>query len=630
MRKWNVLLVSALVLCCSLLPALAADSPAVLGILEIRGLDSLASSAFELSKAGGSPMPKEMLSLMLYGALGSMPGMGIQAEGTVRALAFDGDADQGSVALLLPVENEGADYLANLGKAEWKNEAETADGILHFTPPEGSGVAWSEVYFLKRGDTLLAGETAEDVRKADAAMASLPAILPVEGDVALQVRPAALVDQFAPQIAEGMDQAFRAPGMPPEAAAMGQLYMKVYLAVARQLDEFAVGLGVANGNLNIHTRVAPVAGSLFDQWFQTVGSPSAAAAVVALPEALFAETAHIGDMNVLAPAYFRYVDELMAIMPAQPGADAMKTYMETAKSYWQQMGGDFGIALLPPTEESPLRLAEFISLKDSAAARTTTQQLVKNANEMIQSLFSATNNPMMPFQVELASGEPREYREIAVDKLSYGLKMGDEMAANWPKGIPMKFDIELAWVPGGVLATIGDAALTDALVDRALDGAAAPLSELPAWKAAYPAPEPKLADMTHFALFDTIRAYLGLVDSHTGGELAGNIPDGPGNLESASYMAMGGMMSRVRFSLADIGAIGLKIKEAQEKAMAEMMKQMESQGEMQFSDDGEFAPPEEGNEGFDADEAEEEAEEEEVEVPSVVEETPAPAPAATE
>ena len=198
MRKSKALLLSALVLCAAASPALAADAPALLGILEIRGLDNLSGSAFELTKAAGQPMAREMVSMMLHGALGTMPGMGIQPNGKVRAIWMDGDAENGDIALLLPVENEGKEYLAGLGQSGWKNESETADELLHFVPPADSGLAWSDVYFLKRGSILLAAPDAATARKADAALSSLPPILPAEGDGALQIRPAALLEAFGP------------------------------------------------------------------------------------------------------------------------------------------------------------------------------------------------------------------------------------------------------------------------------------------------------------------------------------------------------------------------------------------------------------------------------------------------
>ena len=193
MKRMRILLLSALVLSASLWSALAADASTVLGILEIRGLEKLATDAFELSKVAGQPMPREMVSMVLYSALGSMPGMGIQPTGKVRALWLDNGTDEGTVAILLPVENDGKDYLDSLGQSGWKNAEETADGVLHFAAPDESSMIWKDVYFLKRGSTLVAAPGVAEAQKADSVLASLPPILPVEGDVAIQVRPAALM-----------------------------------------------------------------------------------------------------------------------------------------------------------------------------------------------------------------------------------------------------------------------------------------------------------------------------------------------------------------------------------------------------------------------------------------------------
>ena len=622
MKKSNALLLSVLVLCASLSPALAADAPAVLGILEIRGLENLAGSAFKLTQAAGQPMPREMVSMMLYRALGTMSGMGIQPNGKVRAVWLEGETEKGSLALLLPVENEGADYLASLGQAGWKNESETAGGIEHFIPPEGSGVAWEEVYFLKRGSTLLAGQSAEDVRKADAAMATLPPILPAEGDVVLQIRPAAMMAAFGPKIMEQVDAAFVAPaGAPAESAAMGKLYVRGYVAVAKQLEECTLGLGLADGNLNIHTRAVPTAGSTLEKWLATVRKPSAAASAVNLPGALFVETMHLGDLNLLAPAYFQYLEELMGLMPQTPSADFTKTYMADAKTCWAQLSGDFGIALLPPTKENPLRFAEYVGLKDPAPLRALTRQMVQSANEMMKTMGGDPNMPA-PFQWDLAFGEPREYREIPVDRLTYRLTAGEPVKAMWPEGLPTELNIEMAWVPGGVLASAGEASLTDAMVDRALDGVASPVSDLSSWKAFYPTPEPGLVDLSHIALFDAIRSYL---DLYAPGTAAETVPAGPGNLDGASYLAIGGLMSRVRFSLADIGAIAQKAQEAQQKAMAAQMQMMQ-----QMEDPGAFDSAPMEDEEWSAEEAGADETVEEAPAAAEVPEAPAAAPAMAE
>ena len=578
MKRMRILLLSALVLSASLWSALAADATTVLGILEIRGLEKLATDAFELSKVAGQPMPREMVSMVLYSALGSMPGMGIQPNGKVRALWLDNGTDEGAVAVLLPVENDGKDYLDSLGQSGWKNAEETADGVLHFVAPDESSMIWKDVYFLKRGSTLVAAPGVAEAKKADSVLASLPPILPVEGDVAVQVRPAALMEILSPKIQEQLDTALASNGdVPPETAEIGRLYANAYIAVAKQLEEFTLGLGIADGNLNLQARTVPVSDTLLAKWFSTLRTPSAAASAVNLPGALFVDTFHMGDTSLLAPAYFQWMEALMKLMPQEAGADFMASYLNDAKGYWEQMGGDFSIALFPPTKENPLRLAEYVALKDSAILRSLTQTMVKNVNEMLASMISGEEN--MPIQFELVTGEPREYRGVSVDRISYRLTPKEELKASWPEGLPTELAVEMAWVPGGVLAMVGDSSLTEQLVDRVLDGTAAPVSSLPSWKAFFPTPEPGLLDLSHFALFDTLRSYVQL---YGGDEMAASIPEGPGNLDSHSYLAFGGVMSRIRFSLADIGAIVQKAQEAQQKAMEaqmQMMQQMESDGE---------------------------------------------------
>lgn len=415
MKRMMSLALSALILGALIFPALAADSPSVLAVLDIRGLDHVAGAAAELSQAVGQPRPKEALSMLLHGALGTLPGLGLASEGTVRVLWLANDAEPGRAALLLPLVADGPDFLAGLVDAGWTNASAEPVGIQHYVPPENSGLAWNDVFFLRSGPTLVAAESEDDVRKADAAMTDLPAILPAEGDLALQIRPAALMELFAPQIQEQMDQAFRSsPAGSAEALAMGRLYARGYVALAKQLETFTLGLGVANGHLNFHAQVTPVAETTLAAWLATLRPPADAAAAVNLPGALFAETLHVGDLHLIGPVYFRYLEELMAILPPQPGADFLTDYMEKAKTYWAQMGGDVGLALLPPTKEQPLRLVEYIAVEDSAALRPLVQKMIQDSSELMRNLASDTNRPT-PIQLELVLGESREYRGIPVD-----------------------------------------------------------------------------------------------------------------------------------------------------------------------------------------------------------------------
>lgn len=591
MKKWSLLL-SALVLCTALLPASAGE---VLGVLEIRGIDNLATAAFDLTQATGEPVPRELVTMGLNGALGSPAGVGLEPNGTLRALWMTSAEETGSGAVLLPVQGDGTDYLTALGQSGWTSEEETDDGLMHFTAPAGQEGPLSDVYFLKSGSTLIAAKEAADARAAADALAGLPQILPAEGVVVLEIRPAALVQAFEPKIKETMDMAFRtAPGQTAETAAMMKLYVDAYIAAAKQIQEGVLGLGVANGNLNIHTRVAPVADSLLAKWLDTVGSPSPTATIVNLPGALFVETAHMGDIGLLASPYFQFVEQMLALMPEDIPAEAITKYMEGARLFWAQLAGDFGLALLSPEPGNPLRMTEYIALKDPAGLREITADMVNTAGKMMTSMMAL--DPSNPLEIEVAMGEPRMYRDIPVDRLTYRLEPGDELKAIWPVEGPLELSAELAWLPQGLAAAIGGPDITEMLVDRALDGTVSPVSDVASWQAAFPNPEPELLDLTHVAIFDGLRTYLQLLDNATGQDTAAAIPEGSGNLDSLSYMTMDGLMTRVRFGLDDIAAIALKIREAQEAAAAAYMQQMqmemEAEGGMPVSfepmDDAEY------------------------------------------
>lgn len=577
MKRIQGLLLTILLLGASLLPATAEETPQVLGLLEIRGLDSLAAAGFELSKASGNAVPREMIALGLYGALGTMPGMGIPPESTVRAVAFKSDAPRGGWALLLPVENEGADYFASLAQNGWKNESEAPDGILHFVAPPGLIVPLQDVYFLKRGATLVAAGTADDVRRAETIRATLPPILPAEGDVVIQIRPAALAEAYGAEIGAQLDQIGQAPGAPPEMAKMIRLYAQTYLAAARQVREFVLGLGVADGNINVHSRLAPVPGSTFAAWVATVQPPAAAAQVVALPEALAVEVLNLGNPQLLLPAYFRFMEELLATLPSGAATAQTESYLAAEKAGYAQLAGDVGLALLPPTRESPLRLAQFVALKDAAAVRGLLPDLVKGSTEMMAAV-AAESEEDLPFEIKLDLGEPRAYREIAIDRLTYAFQLDGPIAELWPAAIPTQYPIELAWVPGGLLATVGDAALTETLVDRALDGGGAPATARPGWQALYPEPDDRLVEVTDVATFDVLRAYLALADAAGGSQLAQQVPDAAGHLATSSYV-FDGLMTRLRFSLADLAAASAKAKALQARPSADLPMPMEPQDE---------------------------------------------------
>ncbi len=572
----------------ALLLGTAALSPVagaeILGMMEIRGIDNLSAAAFELTRTGGKPMPKEIVSLGIHAALGTQPGLGIEPNGTLRAVWAEGGA-KGFAFFLLPVVNGGDDYLASLGQSGWSALDDSTDELVHLAAPGNSFLPWKNCFFLKRGSMLLAAATAEQAHLADSLRDQLPPILPAEGVAAIQIRPSAMAKVFGPQFTAQMQRAFQAaPAAASNIQALGNIYARAYLALASQTEELVLGLGVADNHLNLHSRATPVAGTLLAQWLATLRTPSDMASVVNLPDALYVETANLGDFDLLAPAYFRYMDEVLALLPAGMDPATMTAYIDQSKAYWRQMAGDIGLALLPPGRDCPIRAVEYVGLKDPRALRELTSQMADMADTLMKS--AATIQPAQPVSFDLERGESRDYRDIPVDRLSYRLQSDEDVSADWG-GRDLVIPVELAWLPDGVLVSIGGADLTDLLIDRSLDSTSAPVSDRAAWQSFFPNPEPRLVDLTHVAVFDSLRDYLQRLDLATGQEFASAIPEGSGNLESLSYVAMDGLMTRIRFSLDDLGAIIRKIMEAQQKAMSAYSQPMpggteEWEAEMEF------------------------------------------------
>ena len=562
--KTNCILLLTTVLC---LAILAPAGAGVLSVLEIRGIDNLGDAVVDLSQTVGQPVLKEEVTMSLHKVLGSPAGVGLVPNGTLRILWMDNDSPAGTGALVVPVPDDGSAYLTALEGAGWTIASETTDDLLHLTALGIQISPWGEIYIQKGEGSLLIAPSAADIRQAAAALPTLPAILPAEGVLAMQIYPAALVEAFEPEIREQMDQAFAAmqDDMGPS-AAIGRLYMQGYMAVARQIQSVTKGVAVGDGHLSLHLNITPVADSLLARWFATIQTPAPAAGVVNLPGALLAYTAHLGDLHLLAPTYFRYMDRMLQTMPVTMPVGTLANYMDSLKIYWEESGGDFGIALLPPTRQAPLRMAEYLSFKNPTKLRGLTATMVSMANEMMKAAMDST--PEAPLRIELVQEESRDYREIPIDRITYRLQPGEALAQIWPAGRALELSIEQAWLPDAVLVGIGGPDITELLVDRALDGTTTPVAENAAWQAFFPRPEPVRVEGGQIAVFDGLRDYLGLLDTITGDGAAEFIPAGHGYLAGLSYRTQGSVMSRLRFSLADIGAVAKKVEEAQQRAAA--------------------------------------------------------------
>lgn len=176
---------------------------------------------------------------------------------------------------------------------------------------------WDNVYFIRHGATLVAADNPGDARKGESLLNALPPILPVEGVLAIQVRPAALTDTYGPLVREQMDVMVNDPDAPAQMEPFAKEYFDAYLQVAAQVDEVVLGVGVANDKLNLHYRAAPIAGTTLARWMDTIRAPGAASAVVALPGALVVSAVNMGDFNMIAGPYLRFMEKALKSMPPE-------------------------------------------------------------------------------------------------------------------------------------------------------------------------------------------------------------------------------------------------------------------------------------------------------------------------
>jgi len=595
MKKWSFLLVTILLV--GICPTGAQSADAVLGILEVRGIDNLANAAATFTEAVGNPVPGEVISQFLLKGLLSETGAGINRLGNMRLIWLDNDdPNTGEWVVCLPVEDGGADYLKSLGEAGWANDDDGNDGdIQRFTAPDPAPVPWPEIFFAPAGSRFLASGAPGGLAPVEAILPNLPPILPAEGNLALQLRPAAIVDAYSPQIEGVMDTLLKAAGKNLAIAqAYKELTFRTYLAVACAVEEVTYGVGISSSTLNLHARIAPKAGTTLATWLTTLKAPSAKANVVNQPDALFADTMNLGDASLLAGPYYRYYSKVIDILADKLPAAKAQSYLAQSRAIFSLLGGNVSWAIYPPTRQNPFRLVEYIDVKDPVALRAIYSELIALENDVMQAMMSIQADEEMPFTLSLTPGESREVDGVPVDRLVYSLELDEDVAAILPKGIPTKFEIELAWLSDGIIVCFGESELTDQMIASARSGGGSAIQDLPSWKAAHPDPEATIG-ASHVALFDLLRAYVALADQAFGTAYAAEIPDGPGNMACHNYVQDGTLAGRVRIKLADISAAIQKIEEAQARAQqasqANWEKMMREDGDVEFPE-GDLEPME--------------------------------------
>lgn len=336
-----------------------------------------------------------------------------------------------------------------LDAESWTREPDTPEGWQVLVPPSAS----FRYHIASIDGKTVISEDPDALRAALDLYPSLPARIPAEGGIAVQIRPDCL----------------QGSAFDPDRIALAR----------RNVDALSAGLGLDSDTFALHAVLAPLPGTDLADYFRSCGPISPATACVNLAGAIafYADgPAPIESWDAGTPVFVIALDRRLADQSSS-------------------------IALFPPAESVapgtiPLpRVLAFTGLADLPTARSS-----------LLSLFASHSDAL-----SLASAPP--YRDIPVDTLA--IASSDALLAFLSRHIPnsaslafigafaeLNPTVSLAWLPDGLLLAANDAddSLLHAAIDAALDGTATPFEATPAFRAAYPEPDGPACAIAHLDL----------------------------------------------------------------------------------------------------------------------------------
>lgn len=542
---------SSLALALSLIgtPALRAE-PAPLAHLEIRGLDCLGDKVQELSGLLGKPVSSDTFQSAILNFIGTPFGLGLELSRNFRLHFFwdedDDAANDDAICLELPTSGEGAEtYLATLAR-NWHEP--TGDNYADDLPSGfrrfDSGIFGPVLVApCERTALLLLDSPADSALRVKNAVAALPPVLPVQGDIALWTPDVAAAGE---RISDIFSKGFA-----------GNLLQSGDDSSTTLFADAAVGLAAGDGRLSLQTRATPRPGAPTDL-AASIGPVSPAARALNIPGALcFFCGSDLCAVNpdIGCASLADLLPENFGPLFGTSGNDALARIGAFTDSH---VGTDYAFALLPPAPGESLRAYAFLSLLDAPAVRDAFARLVAKINARFaacscEHVLRLEGDPGGPFALQRLSLTPAGIDRVRKRLEKLGLGGLAPLAEK---------SLSLVWRDDGVLAstTAPDALLAFALALQCPAEPPAP-TDTPAFRALFPSiPEYPCNQAVSCALFDIARAYarpfaakIGdpalLADAET--FLAG-LPATPGFFASEDHLENGVAVSNTRMALADV------------------------------------------------------------------------------
>ncbi len=549
----------------------------VLAQVEIRGLDKVAADVATLTEAAGQPMPGEALLGMAGGALGSPELTGLDVSGVFRLIVLESEGfpeAPPTAALIAPVIGDGQAYLEAVGQG--MEAAGEEDGVHTFTkganaPPMGP----PEMHIGLVDGGAVIGMEADAVRQvrgmAAGFFSSTGAQIP--GTVAVRVDVATLLEIVEPMMDEKMGEMKKAleaaeeqeksvapPTMPEmDVAKVLDAEVDFMMGLMRQLDQLGLGLGVADGALQIHSVMQPKSDSPFADALADSRPPVDAVRTALPADALYAQAMFIPGLDMMIEPYIDFMTDLYAGMGPEmlELAGPMMTIMKDIDGLYP---GDVAMGVVPGKDGEWPAFVEVATVTDP-------DRMLKMIDDMIAVQEGFADTEALGYTYSLTREVSRTHRDIDITSYTIQMEFGDDMAKSMPPGFDTFFQnlrYDLAFVNDLAVYSMGPSNATEATIDRLLDGTGAAVTQGAAFRSRFPLLAQEPLDAFTMNLFDAARAVLTLVPEEMS-ESAPPIPQGPGTLAGYTEVRDGSLRSTMAVGLADIAAVSEWVQQAMPK-----------------------------------------------------------------
>lgn len=543
-----------------------ADTPPLVMVLEVRGLQPLAAEAEQVAAALAFPVAQEEV-LQQIGKLLMVPDLaGLDLARTVRVFVFQKTATSAEplppasegpagppVVISLPVKDDGQAYLDALSRT--LKPVEEVDGMEHFQadPAAPAPGPLQEVFVLRMPERLLMGfdrvlvrDTAKDLHEG-----RLPETnLPVDGSLAVSVpcrQNVIALEPLVDRLALPAPPAGEQPAMDVQRVLRAEL--NGIFRLVKQVEQILVGVQADQGKLRLNTRLEAAPGSVLERVFGELRSPVPELFTLFPEDALFADVGFVSVPEELLDAYLEVIGEMYKAM-GPPWDRMLPVLREVVDAIRGQIVGDYAIGLLPGTGDLPVNMIQVTAVRDPERIKMAMDKMVR----ALQDLKAEEAETTIGMTVDI--GETREYEGVTITPYRYAFQMLGAKALELPPFLAKwlkEMTFEVAFVDGKMLYAWGPEGAMNGVIDR-LRNPANPLHQATACAQLLPDLPAGAVNVGWLRLMEVVRAFIRAVPDAPAW-LTDALPSSPVALAGYAVVDGRSYVSTVRLALSDLGEL---------------------------------------------------------------------------